>query len=226
MDNLDEDADFVDPWRPQPDPTATQVEDPGVSVLRQSSSEEELPPPNPYNGTLKQIPVGSTVKSVLKNVFHIDSEMLGLMRVFNSWDEIVHADSKIENFQQLRHLFVALSSCTVFCDVELLLQHSQSDLALTRVEEGRIQRMNVRFFFQFFSAFRAYDQAQTALQKTRQLLTIQSVVNENLEQTIAHLEHLLRAHGLDARLPPGRTQWTRATDGPLQPEPEDAIFDS
>ena len=145
------------------------------------------------------------------------------MRVFNSWDEIIHADSKIENFQAPCHLFVALSSYTVFCEVESLLKQSQSDLALTRVEEARANRMNVRFFFQFFSAFRAYDQAQTALQKTRQLLTMQSVVNDNLEQRLAHLEHLLRAHGLDTRLP---AQWIAETDGPLQPEPEDAIFDT
>ena len=225
--NMDQgEEEFIDPWGPQPNATATQVDDPGVSVLQNASSDEELPPPSAYHGILRQIPIGSTVKSLLKNLFHIDYDIPGLVRVFNSWDEIVHADAKIENFQQPRHLFVALSSYTVFLDVELLLQHSQSDTALTRVEEVRTQRINVRFFFQFFSAFRAYDQAQSALQKTRQLLTMQSVINDNMERRIAQLEHLLRAHGLDNRLPPGRQSWTTPTDGPLQPEPEDDIFDS
>ena len=138
MDNLDADVDFVDPWGPQNalQNTSTTVDDPAVSVLQQSSSEEELPPPNAYNGILRQGPVGSTLLSVLKNMFHIDIEVPGLIRVFNSFDEIIHHHSRFENFAAPRQFFVAVSSYTVFCDIELLLAHSQSSPAWKKCQEA------------------------------------------------------------------------------------------
>ena len=225
MDPATEETDFVDPWAPPPAASPSTVEDPGVSAvpaLAPSSSDEELPPANPYNGILRQIPYGSTVQSVVKNFFKLDTEIPGLLRIHNSWEEVIHPHAKFDNFTSPRHFFITISSYTVFLDIELLLSQSQSDPALTRAEERRMNRLNVRFFFSFFSAYRAWDHAQKALEHSQRLLSMQSVINDNLERRLAYLENLLHSHGLDTRLPPAHPNWSQHGSS-TQPEPEDSL---
>ena len=216
---------FVDPWAPTAATSTTTVEDPAVSAVTAptpSSEDEELPPPSPYHGILKQIPFGATLHSVVKNMFRLDTEIPGLLRIQNSWDEVLHPQAKFNNFAAPRHFFICISSYTVFLDIELLLSQSQSDVALTRADERRLNRLNVRFFFRFFSPYQAWDHAQKALEHSQRTLSMQSVINDNLERRLAYLENLLHSHGLDTRLPPAHPSWS-PHGANTQPEPEDSL---
>ena len=70
------------------------------------------------------------------------------------------------------------------------------------------------------------DHAQRALQYAERLLSMQSQIHDNLERRISEIEHLMRSHGLDTRLPPPSARWTvpQSCEAP-QPEAEDDIVE-
>ena len=113
-------------------PTNTQVSDPALAHAAEGSESEGVPPPSAYTGISKQLPAGTTLQDGLQMLFELETSEPGLLRLHNSFKEILHPSTRVDRLQAPRMIYIHMSSYTAYQKLEKLIESLDHDLVLTR----------------------------------------------------------------------------------------------
>ena len=172
-------------WDPWSDPwSETMLADPPLAAMphEQSSDEDdEGPPPSAHTGLSKQVAVSMTAQQLAESLFSPGIVEPGLLRILNNSGETMHKTVQLGQLSIPRMVYFQTGSWSHFQHMQHVLEESAHDHVLSRAEEARIQLVSVRIFSSYVPVFRA-------LEQTHRIISMQSVVNDNLENRIKELE--------------------------------------
>ena len=211
-----------DPWVDAP--TITQVHDPPMTQGHNpagSSSEDDdsdvTPPPAPNTGVSFQLPGTLQMRDLLESIFGRKATDPTLTRVLNQSGDVLHAVTTVASLETPRTLYIQFASFTEYTQAAALFQGFRHDPVLPRDQEIQQNLFSCRLFVHYLSVFRV-------LEHSRRVLSMQSVINDRLEDRVRDLEQIV------ANLQQQLQTSASATDNnpetaPEQPETEDAPDD-
>ena len=171
-------------WDPWSDPwTDTMLPDPPLAATQpvQSSDEEDVPPPSAHTGLSRQVAHTMTVQQLAESLFSPGIAEPGLLRILNNAGEVVHKATVVGHLSPPRMVYCQTGSWSHFQHMQHILEDSSHDDVLTRADEARLQLVSLRIFSSYVPVFRA-------LEQTQRIISMQTVVNDNLENRIKDLE--------------------------------------
>ena len=171
-------------WDPWSDPwTDTMLSDPPLAAMppEQSSDEDDVPPPSAHTGLSKQVVVTMTAQQLAESLFSPGIVELGLLRILNNSGETLHKATPLGQLSIPRMVYFQTGSWSHFQHMQNVIEDSTHDNVLTRADEARLQLVSCRIFCSYVPVFRA-------LEQTQRIISMQSVVNDNLENRIRELE--------------------------------------
>ena len=178
-------ARFWDPWS---DPwTDTMLADPPVAANPPepdtSDVESDIPPPAAHTGLSRQLVGSMSVIQLAETMFSPGIVEPGLIRILNGDGNVLHRTTPIEQLSTPRMIYFQSGSWSHYNHMANVIKDHEHDEVLTRADERRLQIFSCRIFAHYVPVFRALDNAQ-------RMLSMQTVINDNLEARIRALEEL------------------------------------
>ena len=197
-------------WRP------TQMADPPMAVAQEPevSDDEDLPPPSFFTGLSKQVDVNMTVGQLAQFLFGDDITDPCSLRILNNSGERLHYSTQAGFLTVPRMIYFQTGSLTKFEFLRDTIANSTHDLVLTRETEARLHVVSCRVFATYVPVWRALDQ-------NARLLSMQSTINDNLEQRLMAQQQ--RIADLEATVARLQQQIIALTPVVIVPEPETEI---
>lgn len=129
-----------------------------------------------------QLAVSMTLGQLTETLFGVNAaHPPGALRVLNHAGEVMHPSTQLGFMHVPRMIYFQTGSLSKFDMITNRIESMQHDRVLSREAEARLQLVNCRIFGTFVSVFRSMEQ-------TQRVQSMQSTINDNLEQRIRDLE--------------------------------------
>lgn len=157
-----------------------QVQDPPLQPTESSDDDFYEAPPSPWTGVVLHLLVNLTLKQMLAQVFHLDADTPGLVRILCN-STVVDLRTSIEGLEWPRRLYIQIASYTEYQRSVNFFHQLQHAPVATPPEHRARGTLPVNICLHFISVFRA-------LQQQDNLISSQSVVIARLEDRLRRLE--------------------------------------
>ena len=162
------------------DPDDHRVNDPPLEPNVSSEDDVHGGPPTPWSGVVLDLIVNLTLKQMVAQIFHLDVDTPGLVRVLSNATSI-DMRTTISGLEWPRRVYVQVSNFTEYQrSVHHFNQLQHAPVATPQQHRAR-GTLPVQVYLHFISVFRA-------LQQYDNLISSQSIVIGRLEDRLARLE--------------------------------------